>query len=151
MGKYTISIITASILAAMCLGGCMNLSKAAYRGKFNQVKKLVDDGHDVNAYDKWGWTPLMWATYYNFHKIARHLLDNGANPDLQTEKKYKTFPKGTTALMIAACYSNTPIIRELRKNRADASLKDASGQTAVAYAEKYYGKDMAKLVRGDYD
>lgn len=52
------------------------LAQAAMAGHFDEVRRLVEIGADVNYGDK---SPFLGA-YFNAHKeIARYLLDNGGN------------------------------------------------------------------------
>ena len=45
-----------------------------------KIKQLIDLGADVNIeYDSYGWTPLLWATYYRQISIMKLLIDNGAD------------------------------------------------------------------------
>jgi len=34
---------------------------------------------DLNAQDKNGWTPLMWAVFFNDEYVVRELLNRGAD------------------------------------------------------------------------
>jgi hypothetical protein len=39
---------------------CLHLASAA--GNLDIVRKLIEDGYDVNACDRWDWTPLHCAS-----------------------------------------------------------------------------------------
>lgn len=154
MKKKNILVQTIIISMLLYITGCSSTTRlfnASYNGKYTTIKELIDEGVDVNITDKYGWTPLMWSTYYGYYDIAAYLLENGANPHLQTQKDYSSFKKGTTVLMIAAYYGHIPIIRELHKYKVDPYMKDSAGNTAVIYAEQYHGIDIGKLVKGDYN
>jgi ankyrin repeat protein len=141
-------MIVLSLCAALAAAGCQTLSSAAYNDKYETARQLIDKGHDVNAHDRWGWTPLMWAAYYNHYSIARLLLEKGADANIGSIKEYKSFKTGTTALILAAYSGNVAIIRELMKYDADPSLENSQGISAFVYAEQYHGEYMLKLLKG---
>lgn len=60
-------------------------------GKMDTVVKLVELGHDLNALDIWGITPLMYAAATGFEDVTVHLLLVGANPGLQETRFNRTF------------------------------------------------------------
>ena len=49
------------------------LHNAAESGDLERCKKLIKDGINVNAIDKWGNTPLHKASYCGYFEIC-HLL-----------------------------------------------------------------------------
>jgi len=48
------------------------------------VKYLVEHGADINAIDKKGHSPLSIAVKTNNYKVATFLMDNGADPEINT-------------------------------------------------------------------
>jgi hypothetical protein len=52
---------------------------------------LVDAGHDLNAADNYGITPLMYAAAANLEQCLIALLEAGANPYLQDTRYQRTF------------------------------------------------------------
>jgi len=55
------------------------LHKAAHKGDLDTLIRLIDDGADVNARDKYGCSPLMVASLQGHADVARYLLDHGAD------------------------------------------------------------------------
>ena len=55
--------------------------------RFNRtdvIKRLVDEGADVNRRDRYDEdTPLHWAARNNYTEVVRLLLDNGADINLK--------------------------------------------------------------------
>ena len=48
-------------------------------GNYDRIEKILEEGKvDVNVKDFWGWTFLMYACYKGFLKIAKLLLEYGA-------------------------------------------------------------------------
>jgi ankyrin repeat protein len=82
------------------------LSVASYEGKLDVVKELIQKGEDINKYDAWGWTPLMWSCHFHNYDVALYLLEKGANPNIKSIDKYSMMPLGSTALMVAAKQAN---------------------------------------------
>ncbi|HOO70196.1 MAG TPA: ankyrin repeat domain-containing protein [Spirochaetota bacterium] len=148
MTRYLKALLLLAILLTLTTTGCDTLSSAAYNGKYEVAQQLIAKGHDVNGYDKWGWTPLMWAAYYNQYTIARLLLEKGADPNIQSIKEYKSLKKGTTPFMVAAYSGNTVIIREMLKYKGNPELEDSQGNSASTYAEQYHGQEVIKVVKG---
>ena len=78
------------------------LSEAASAGDLEQVKARLAAGEDVNGFDKWGWTPLMWAVYDRHLALTEFLLERGADPNLQAQRSRRALAKGATPLIIAS-------------------------------------------------
>ena len=55
------------------------LHEAAYRGDLELVKRLVEDGYDVNQRDADGATPLMHAAVEGHYRACKYLIDHGAD------------------------------------------------------------------------
>lgn len=55
----------------------------------NLIEKLISQGSDPNAYDRYGLTPLHYCEDPN---VAEYLLRNGANPNLRGKDKYRLTP-----------------------------------------------------------
>ena len=49
------------------------------------VRKLIQRGHNVNAYDGSGWTPLQNAAFYGHTKVARELIRAKADVHLKVK------------------------------------------------------------------
>jgi len=48
-------------------------------GDVNKVKELLDKGADKEAKDKYGWTPLIYASWYGHTEIVKLLLEYGTD------------------------------------------------------------------------
>ncbi|MBN2158306.1 MAG: ankyrin repeat domain-containing protein [Spirochaetes bacterium] len=127
----------AVIIAALLLVGCGSLSRSAIKGNLSGVEKYIQKGEDVNKYDRWGWTPLLWAVYYNYYEVVNCLLENGADPNIRTKKAYRSIAIGSTPLLVASYYDYSGIVRTLLRHRADKSIKNGDNQTPLLIAEKY--------------
>lgn len=101
---------------------------ACQQGNLQEVKKLLKGGHDVNEVDKYGRTPLIHACEKGSCDIARLLIDNKANINIQ-EKRY-----GKTALIFASMQGNERLLSVLLSGGADINLVDKFGKSALYQA-----------------
>jgi len=115
-------------------------------GNLKEAKELIEKGQDVNEIDKWGWSPLMWAVYYDYPPLVEYLLANKANPNVQSSLVYWKIPKGSTALIIAAYYGRPNLVRMLPKGGANPKLSNNRGYTAYQYAQEYGFDRVEKML-----
>lgn len=97
------------------------------QNRINKAAWLLSmfDGALVNSIDKRGITPLIYSVYNNSPEMVQILLDNGADPDIQTTKhKY-------TALMNAVKFGCNSIVDMLLMAGANTQLENASGNRAI--------------------
>ena len=113
------------------------LSIAAYTGKLQQVKRLVEAGAEVNFY---GWTPLAYGAYNGHLEIVDYLLKHGAEINAKTQN-------GSTALFFAARFGHLEVVKLLLKNKADPTVANENGETAVDWALKSDNTDIEALLR----
>lgn len=103
-----------------------------------KVIELINNGADVNARDKYGRTPLMYAVDRGCIEICRVLIKAGADVNAWDAS-------GITSLMIAifACNiklhkstlaNNIKLVELLVQNGADVNAKDEEGRTPLMYA-----------------
>ncbi|WP_341823711.1 ankyrin repeat domain-containing protein [Wolbachia endosymbiont (group A) of Agelastica alni] len=83
------------------------LHYAVYNGNLDLLKDtyqlLLSKVIDVNAKDKYGWTPLYYAIYYNEPEMVEFFIDKGANIDIKDNN-------GKTPLDVANEYGKPKII-----------------------------------------
>jgi len=103
---------------------------------------------DLNATDKFGWTPLMWAVYNRDQPAAEGLLGRSADPDTPSVHAYKSIPVQATALIIASYYGYDDFVTLLLKNKAKKELVDGSGTSAEGYARRL-NRDNVLLAMAD--
>jgi hypothetical protein len=98
------------------------LIKAAERGDTASVRRLLDEGIDINATvnGRYPWTPLMHAAFEGHEQTVRALLDRGANPNHEDRD-------GAMAITVAAGRGRWAIVRLLAGRGADPRRKGALG------------------------
>jgi ankyrin repeat protein len=84
----------------------MDIVTLANEGDLEGVKRLLDNGADVNLRDNYDSTALMWAAYFGYTAIVKLLLDNGA--DITMQDNY-----GDTALLMADGQGHTELVELL--------------------------------------
>jgi hypothetical protein len=105
-----------------------SIHSAAYNGKVNSVRALLNSGTNVNARGVTGITPLHYAAGHGFLPMVKLLLDRGAN--INARDKY-----GITPLILAAAQKcNLAVIRELLDRGANINARNKENFSALMYA-----------------
>jgi ankyrin repeat protein len=97
----------------------MGLLNTAVFGDLKAVRLMLDHGADVNAFDPFGKTPLMYASISDVFPVdvVKLLIDRGADVNAKS-KHTKAGDAGLTVLDIAKQNGNTPIVDLLVKSGA---------------------------------
>ena len=95
------------------------------------VGLLLESKANVNAIDPHGWTPLHFAAEEVLPQMASLLLAKGADANLKDDE-------GNTPLhrAVFSARGRDELIRLLRKHGAKDDLKNKSGETPKALAER---------------
>ena len=101
---------------------------------------LISVGADVNLEDIDGKSPLMYACMIADLALVQKLLSSGANVRARSKKGK------TTALLLAAGYSNSDIFNKLIASGADINAKDINGFTVLHYAVEGGNIETVKLI-----
>ena len=103
-----------------------------------QVDNLIANGADVNAFDEYGYTVLMWAAYEG--KAVLNLINAGANLEAKDNN-------GWTALMMAAEKGHLSTFKTLMNAGADIDAKNKFGHTALTIAQKNGHPDIVRTIK----
>src|SRR5437016_3522310 len=106
------------------------IHEAADRGDLKAIEQELKKGVDVNADGGDGWTPLHLATFSNQSDTMKFLIAKKA--DLNRQRTIL----GETPLMDAAAFSYEEAVKILLENKADTTIKDKDGQTALDWAKE---------------
>ena len=121
------------------------LWQAAYCGDREAVKRLIKEEVDVNIWDKWGRTALLFAITSGHSEIARDLVRAGAWVD--SHEDYDTYD---TPLMQAAITGNREMVEYLLAEGADPTLHVGISQmTAESYARHTYPEIAEILLKAE--
>lgn len=90
------------------------LLESSRLGDLAKVRELISRGAAVDAADRRGLTPLMWASAAGHVAVVRQLLDGGAAVNRRAGD-------GTTALMLAAANGFVDVVRALVLKGADVA------------------------------
>ena len=97
----------------------------------DRIKLIVDKGADVNAQDKRGYTPLMFASgaidSVDAPESAQAVIDNGARLSMQDRASF-------TALMYTAAKRLSGTVRVLLAAGANRDTTNEEGKTALQLA-----------------
>eukprot|EP01124_Arcella_intermedia_P020340 TRINITY_DN2780_c0_g3_i1.p1 TRINITY_DN2780_c0_g3~~TRINITY_DN2780_c0_g3_i1.p1 ORF type:complete len:1246 (+),score=443.17 TRINITY_DN2780_c0_g3_i1:328-3738(+) len=113
---------------------------AAFEGKNDYLKILVENGSSFELKDFSHWTPLFHSIYGNQKSTLMYLIKEKVNLNAVT-KNYKQTP-----LMLAAYHGKEEFVEILLKSNADPSLLDLTGNTALHYAVKNGHASIVKLL-----
>lgn len=95
----------------------------AWIGGDKALRRLIRRGHDVNALDDIGESPLHGAASHGHATVVRLLLKNGADPNIAAEDS------GLTPLHWACGWGTLSVVRALVRGGADVRVKDKLGHT----------------------
>ena len=110
-------------------------------GDFERVKKLIEEGADVNLVQKGEGTALVMAIRQNELQIARFLMEKGADPNLGTNNDGHP-------LWLAARNGDIELVELLVSKGVDVNTKFPGDGSALIQASKNGNLAMAKaLVR----
>jgi ankyrin repeat protein len=130
---------------------------AAFHNDLNAVQILINEGCDVNAENRQGYTPLLLSFHMfridpvNYSEkecetIVSYLLDNGADINHKCRKDY------TTAVWFACQNNLLEILKLLIRRGADISEPDIIGQTPLMMAAgQGYEGIIRELIRNRVD
>lgn len=175
-GEASISASGDSPKAVRPVEPALNVSihQAALEGRTDLVRKMLEEGADVNSADDDERTPLMYAAFNGRNEIIKLLLDLGAkvnSHDISGRTALMMASSGPypaavkilldhgadpniadreekfTALMYAAAEGQTDVVKLLLAYRADPSVKDADGEDALTFAVNNGHADVAVLLK----
>jgi ankyrin repeat protein len=116
-------------LITKCGGSEKIMIQAVKDGRENVIRALLDVGITANARDpRAGLAALHLAVQRSHVNIVKMLLENGADPNLQSSR-------GETALHFAARQSREDAVRLLLNAKVNITIQNERGETAMDIAK----------------
>lgn len=109
------------------------LCAAAHNGKLEIVQRLISGGESPNFTNRFGQTPLMYASAKGHIEIVKWLTGQGADINYQTSKCPETGGK-LSALHLAAQKAQRTVIQLLVERGANINSLDGNGVTPLVDA-----------------
>ncbi len=116
-----------------------DLLKAAGRDDISRAKDLLDQGVDVNAKNKNGWSALMVAASRGKVEMLNLLIEKGAAVDAKNDQ-------GQTPLIFAAHWGHANAVRLLIEQGANVNLQMNDGWTALIDSISMERTAVAKIL-----
>lgn len=119
-------------------------------GELAIVKMLLDAGADIDAADKWGWTPLHHASYWKCNSgIIPLLIKRGANLQARSEKLRSNYgdgrvKPGSLAIHAALIDDNKKAMKQLYPHQGNLGFKNAD--TLLIHAATFDASSKGFLV-----
>ena len=119
----------------------LSLHAVVAKGDFENARKLVEQGADVEAKDPGtGASVLHYAVMRGNPEILQFLLGRGVDVNSRTRN-------GTTPLHTAVLYNRYEVAEMLLNKGADVGAKSTSGATPLAIATAAKNRTIAELLR----
>jgi ankyrin repeat protein len=120
----------------------LDIFEAAATGQADRVRRLLSKDQSLsNAFAPDGFTPLGLAAFFGSKEVVEVLLDDGANPDLQSKNAFKAVP-----LQSAAVRGRLEIARLLVNHGAKTNVRGEGGYTPLHEVASNGQIEFAKLL-----
>ncbi|KAF3792071.1 Ankyrin repeat domain-containing protein [Nymphaea thermarum] len=103
------------------------------------MDELLENGYDIDAVNKDGFTALHKAVMVKKEAVVMHLLRIGANPHVRDRD-------GATLLHYAVQVGSLKLVKLLLKYKVDVNLADDEGWTPLHLAIQSRCRDIAKVL-----
>ena len=114
------------------------LHEATAKGHRALIRLMVAKGIDINIQANDGTSVLHYPSHLGYANTVKNLLALGINPNLTATLKYPgLYWNQSTPLHVASKRGHIKLIKLLFENRADITLKDGDGLTALDLARKF--------------
>ena len=137
-------VLFVGILEGSPSAGIEMLAKAARTGDVKTAENLLEQGVNPNAADRYGRTPLYYASSFKDTRLVELLLAWHADPNAQVIGRETEFP--ATSLQCAASMGNLQLASTLIAAGARVNLAGPSGRAALHFAVLSAHLDMVRYL-----
>ena len=118
---------------------CLYLAVHGHCSK-DTLQKIIDQGSDVNAFNRKGETALIRACYIAQTELVKILLKNGADPNISDASGYSS--------LLAAIYGNctNETLKEIIACKADLDAQNKDGRTALMLACLFKQQEAVQII-----
>jgi ankyrin repeat protein len=137
-GKCALTVVwaCASVLLFRGVTSAVDWYELIKAGDLAAIKRVIEQGVNINKGSKYGFTPLHQATTFDNKEVAELLIRKGADINAKTSW-------GATPLHLAAQTGEKAVAEVLIANGADVNARDNDGRTplhqAVRSTYSHYG------------
>lgn len=112
---------------------------ASLNGDVERVRRLIDDGVDLNTREDWVDSPLVLAVIGGHSEVTRLLLEEGAEGDIPNRN-------GRTPLWLAARFGHTSVVKVLLEAGVNAFSRDEWSESPLFWAREGGHKDIVEIL-----
>lgn len=138
MGLRTVALGLALASSGLAVAQS-EVADALMRRDDAQVRRLVENGADVNVGQADGATALHWAAYHGDAELAELLLEAGADVSAANRN-------GSTPMWLAASQGDATMIETLLEGGADANEELPLGRRPLMLAARSGGVEAVRLL-----
>lgn len=137
--KGVTSFLVASVAITLflslmgCGGGWDPIHGAVLHEDLGEIKRLLNEGVNVNKTDSRGRTPLYWAALVGSREIAEYLISRGAK--IEKGASWKDY---NTPLHTAASQGHTDVVKLLVAKGANINKRNMNDETPLHRAAWYF-------------
>ena len=121
--------------------GVVDIFDAAETGNVEDVTKYLDNGGDVDAKNKKGWTPLHVAAFAGREEVGKLLIANGASVNASIRGSERT-----PLHLVIGDYYKRDFVKILIDGGADVNVRDERGWTPLHIAALEGRKENVELL-----
>jgi len=123
----------------------IDIWSAARQGLLSELQRFVSEGVDLNSPNRAQVTPLHEAAEAGQFQVAKWLLENTANPNINTIPN-RGEPGSYTPLHLAAQAGHIEMVKLLLQHGANMNAKMSDGCTALIIASEDGRLSLVKLL-----
>ena len=142
LSAISLALLLTQVPARTPAAASLDLIEPAKLGQLARVKELIAAGAPVDAVDRRGFTPLMWAAAGGQIEMVRLLLEAGAAADRRASD-------GTSALMLSSANGFADVVRALIARGANVAAARGGATAQQLAAARGHAATAALLAQAE--